>query len=313
MINSNLSNNTPHSEQWPSLAYEAWKDTYATLHLWTQIVGKIRLVQTPWINHSWHVTLYVTTRGLTTSPITYGTRTFQIDFDFIDHQLVIQTSEGTIKTLALQPRSVADFYKELLATLSDLGIDVKIHTTPNEIADAIPFEKDHTHASYDAEYANRFWRVLVQVDRVFREFRARFIGKSSPVHFFWGSFDLALTRFSGRPAPSHPGGVPNLPNWVAREAYSHEVSSCGFWPGGGPAPYPVFYAYAYPEPQEYNKALLRPDAATYHPILREFILPYDDVRLAESPDTMLLDFLQSSYAAAANLSDWDRPALERLT
>jgi len=241
------------------LAFEAWKDTYATLHLWTQIVGKIRLVQTPWVNHSWHVTLYVTTRGLTTSPVTYGTRTLQIDFDFIDHRLVIQTSEGTIKTLALQPRSVADFYKELLANLSDLGIDVKIHTTPNEIADAIPFENDHIHASYDAEYANRFWRVLVQVDRVFKEFRARFIGKSSPVHFFWGSFDLALTRFSGRPAPSHPGGVPNLPNWVAREAYSHEVSSCGFWPGGGPVPYPVFYAYAYPEPQGYNMAQLCPD------------------------------------------------------
>lgn len=312
MTHSNLSNNPPRSEQWPSLAFEAWKDTYATLHLWTQIVGKIRLVQTPWVNHSWHVTLYVTTRGLTTSPITYGARTFQIDFDFIDHQLVIQTSEGVVKTLALQPRSVADFYKELLANLSDLGIDVKIHTMPNEIADAIPFEMDHIHASYDAEYANRFWRVLVQVDRVFRAFRARFIGKSSPVHFFWGSFDLALTRFSGRPAPSHPGGVPNLPNWVAREAYSHEVSSCGFWPGGGPVPYPVFYAYAYPEPRGYNMARLRPDGAIYNSILREFILPYDDVRLSESPDTMLLDFLQSGYEAAANSGSWDRSALERI-
>ena len=312
MINSNLSNNTPRSEQWPSLAFEAWKDTYATLHMWTQIVGKIRLVQTPWVNHQWHVTLYVTTRGLTTSPITYGTRTFQIDFDFIDHRLVIQTSEGAIKTLALQPRSVADFYKELLANLSDLGINVKIHTTPNEIADAIPFERDHIHASYDAEYANRFWRVLVQVDRVFMEFRARFIGKSSPVHFFWGGPDLALTRFSGRPAPSHPGGVPNMPDWITREAYSHEASSCGFWPGGGPVPYPVFYAYAYPEPQGYNMARLSPDGATYNSILREFILPYDDVRLAESPDAMLLDFLQSSYETAANLGAWDRSALEQI-
>ncbi len=249
--------------------------------------------------------------GLTTSPITCGARTLQIDFDFIDHRLVIQTSEGAIKTLALEPRSVADFYKKLLANLSDLGIDVKIHTTPNEIADAIPFEKDHIHASYDAEYANRFWRVLVQVDRIFKKFRAGFLGKSSPVHFFWGSFDLALTRFSGRPAPCHPGGVPNLPNWVAREAYTHEVSSCGFWPGGGPVPYPVFYAYAYPEPQVYNMAKLHPDETTYNTELREFILPYDVVRLAQFPDAKLLDFLQSSYETAAALGAWDRSALER--
>jgi len=311
MAHSHFSKNAAQSEQWPSLAFEAWESTYATLHMWTQIVGKIRLVQTPWVNHSWHLSLYVTARGLTTSPIPYGTRTFQIDFDFIDHRLLIQTSEGAIKTTALQPRSVANFYEELLANLAELGLDVKIHTTPNEVAHAVPFERDHEHASYDAEYANRFWRALVQIDRVFKEFRAGFIGKCSPVHFFWGSFDLAVTRFSGRPAPEHPGGVPNLPDWIAREAYSHELSSCGFWPGGGPVPYPVFYAYAYPEPPGYSAIRLRPDSAVYNAAFREFILSYDDVRLAESPDAVLLDFLQSSSDAAANLGAWDRAALER--
>ena len=313
MAHSHFSKNASQSEQWPSLAFEAWKDTYATLHMWTQIVGKIRLVQTPWVNHSWHVSLYITARGLTTSPIPHGTRTFQIDFDFIDHRLLIQTSDGAIKTVVLQPCSVADFYEELLANLAELGLDVKIHTTPNEVASAIPFEQDHAHASYDAEYANRFWRALVQIDRVFKEFRGVFIGKCSPVHFFWGSFDLAVTRFSGRPAPEHPGGVPNLPDWVAREAYSHEVSSCGFWPGGGPVPYPLFYAYAYPEPPGYSATRLRPDGAVYNAAFREFILSYDDVRLADSPDAVLLDFLQSSYDAAANLGAWDRAALERAT
>lgn len=313
MAHSHFSKNASQSEQWPSLAFEAWKDTYATLHMWTQIIGKIRLVQTPWVNHSWHVSLYVTARGLTTSPIPHGTRTFQIDFDFIDHRLLIQTSDGAIKTVVLQPCSVADFYEELLANLAELGLDVKIHTTPNEVASAIPFEQDHAHASYDAEYANRFWRALVQIDRVFKEFRGVFIGKCSPVHFFWGSFDLAVTRFSGRPAPEHPGGVPNLPDWVAREAYSHEVSSCGFWPGGGPVPYPVFYAYTYPEPPGYSATRLRPDGAVYNAAFREFILSYDEVRLADSPDAVLLDFLQSSYDAAANLGAWDRAALERAT
>lgn len=311
MAHSHFSKNASQSEQWPSLAFEAWKDTYATLHMWTQIVGKIRLVQTPWVNHSWHVTLYVTARGLTTSPIPHGARTFQIDFDFIDHQLLIQTSDGAIKAIALQPRSVADFYEELFANLAELGLDIKIHTTPNEVADAIPFERDHNHASYDAEYANRFWRALVQIDRVFKEFRAGFIGKCSPVHFFWGSFDLAVTRFSGRPAPEHPGGVPNLPDWIAREAYSHEVSSCGFWPGGGPLPYPLFYAYAYPEPPGYSAMRLRPDGATYNGAFHEFVLSYDDVRLAASPDALLLDFLRSSSEAAADLGAWDRSALER--
>ena len=228
------------ADPWPSLPLEEWKDTYATLHRWTQIVGKIRLALSPWINHSWHVTLYVTARGLTTSPIWHGARTFQIDFDFIDHRLVIQDGEGAVRTIALGPRPVADLYRELLATLRELGLEVKIHPTPNELPDAVRLDTDREHASYDAEYANRFWRVLVQSDRIFTAFRARFIGKCSPVHFFWGSFDLAVTRFSGRRAPEHPGGVPHLPDDVTREAYSHEVSSCGFWPGGGPVPSRLF-------------------------------------------------------------------------
>jgi hypothetical protein len=302
---------TAASEQWPSLAYEAWKDTCATLHMWMQIVGKIRRVQTPWVNHSWHVTLYVTARGLTTSPIPYGARTFQIDFDFIAHRLSIETSDGAVRTMTLQPRSVADFYEELLGRLKELGLGVKIHTMPNEVVDAIPFNQDHQHASYDAEYVNRFWRALVQADRVFKQFRAGFIGKSSPVHFFWGSFDLAVTRFSGRPAPEHPGGVPNCPDWITREAYSHEVSSCGFWPGSEQFPYPLFYSYAYPEPQGFSSATVRPDGARYDAAFREFILPYDEVRQAASPDRALLEFMQSSYEAAANLGGWDRAALER--
>jgi hypothetical protein len=293
------------------LAFDAWKDTYATLHMWTQIVGKIRLAQMPWINHSWHVTLYATARGLTTSPIPHGARAFQIDFDFIDHRLLIRTNDGAVKTMALQPRSVADFYQELFSNLHQLGLDVKIRTTPNEIVDAIPFDKDHVHASYDAEHANRFWRALVQADRVLKKFRAGFIGKCSPVHFFWGSFDLAVTRFSGRKAPEHPGGAPNCPDWVMREAYSHELSSCGFWPGGGPVPYPVFYAYAYPEPPGFGTAPVRPGNAIYDAAMREFLLPYDEVRRAQSPDAVLLEFLQSSYEAAANLGRWDRSALER--
>jgi hypothetical protein len=297
--------------QWPDLPFEAWRDTYASLHMWTQIVGKIRLKQTPWINHSWHVTLYVTARGLTTSPIPYGMRIFQIDFDFIDHHLSILTNDGMVKTMALRPRAVADFYQELFSSLRQLGLDIKIDTTPNEVADGIPFEQDHVHASYDAGYANRFLRALQQAQRVLTTFRSGFIGKCSPVHFFWGGFDLAVTRFSGRPAPVHPGGIPNLPDWITREAYSHEVSSCGFWPGGEPAPYPLFYAYAYPEPPGFGTAPVCPDTAAYHPVLREFILPYEEVRQADSPDAMLLEFLQSSYEAAANAGRWDRAALER--
>ena len=300
-----------NNAEWPALPFQEWKDTCATLHMWTQIVGKIRLVQTPWINHSWHTTLYVTSRGLTTSPIPFGNRTFQIDFDFIDHNLLIQASDGGLKTMSLSPRPVADFYEELFDKLAAMNLKVKIHTTPNEVVDAIPFEKDYGHASYDAEYANRFWRALVQADRVFKQFRARFIGKCSPVHFFWGSFDLAVTRFSGRRAPQHPGGVPHLPDKVTREAYSHEVSSCGFWPGSEQMPQPMFYSYAYPEPEGFSKATVRPSGAGYNSQLKEFVFLYDDVRQSASPDEALLEFLQTSYEAAADLGAWNRSELER--
>jgi hypothetical protein len=295
---------------WPALPYEEWKDTLATLHLWTQVVGKIRLAQCAWTNHSWHVPLYVTARGLTTSPIPYGTRVFELTFDFLDHRLRIETGEGEGAEIALAPRSVADFHRELSARLAGLGIEIGIRTLPCEIPDAIPFELDHEHATYDAEQATRFWRVLVQADRVLKTFRARFVGKASPVHFFWGGFDLAVTRFSGRRAPAHPGGVPNLPDWVAREAYSHEVSSCGFWPGGDALPEAVFYAYAYPEPEGFKRASVRPAPARYHAGLGEFVLPYEDVRRAPDRDAALLDFLQSTYEAAADLGGWDRAALE---
>jgi Family of unknown function (DUF5996) len=296
---------------WPSLDLEAWKDTCATLHLWTQIVGKVRLVQSPWVNHSWHVTLYVTARGLTTSPIPYDTRTFQIDFDFISHKLTIKSSDGGVGTFPLQPQSVAIFYKRLTGELERLGLNVQINKKPNEIADPIRFDRDESHTAYDPDYAHRFWRVLIQADRVFKQFRARFIGKCSPVHFFWGAPDLAVTRFSGRRAPEHPGGVPNLTDRVTREAYSHEVSSCGFWPGGGAIPYPAFYSYAYPEPNGFSKAPVKPDAAFYSNDLHEFILAYDVVRQSESPDQILLNFLQTTYEAAANLARWDRDSLER--
>ena len=305
--------NTSNAEAWPSLPLEAWSDTCATLHMWTQIVGKIRLAQSPWINHSWHVTLYVTTRGLTTSPIPYGNRTFQIDFDFINHQITIQSSDGGMAGFSLQPQSVAAFYGRLKDEMAKLDLHVNINQKPNEIPDPIPFDQDETHTAYDPVYANRFWRVLAQADRVFKEFRARFVGKCSPVHYFWGAPDLAVTRFSGRPAPEHPGGVPHLPDRVAREAYSHEVSSCGFWPGGGPIAYPVFYSYAYPEPSGFASAPVKPNATFYSKDLREFILPYDVVHAAESPDETLLDFLQTTYEAAANLANWDRNFLERRT
>lgn len=298
-------------DAWPSLSLEAWNETYATLHMWTQIVGKIRLVQSPWINHSWHVTLYVTARGLSTSPVPYGTRTFQIDFDFVDHQLTVQLSDGRTRDLPLESESVAAFYTRLMGEMSKLDLHVKIHKKPNEVSDAIRFDRDEVHRAYDPDYVNRFWRVLLQADRVFKEFRARFVGKCSPVHFFWGAPDLAVTRFSGRRAPEHPGGIPNLPDWVAREAYSHEVSSCGFWPGGNPIPYPAFYSYAYPEPTGFPEAPVKPGAAFYSRELREFILPYDHVRQSDSPDDTLLDFLQTTYEAAATLGSWDRGALER--
>jgi hypothetical protein len=293
------------------LPFEAWSDTLATLHMWTQVVGKVRLVQTPWVNHSWHVTLYVTARGLSTSPIPYGTRTFEMEFDFLAHQLVIRTGEGRTTQMPLEPQSVATFYARLMEALARLDLPVKIFAKPNEVAEAIPFEQDEIHRSYDREYASRFWRVLVQADRVLKIFRSRFAGKCSPVHFFWGAADLAVTRFSGRVAPQHPGGIPNLPDRITREAYSHEVSSAGFWPGGGPIAYPAFYSYAYPEPEGFSKAMVRPERAFYSPDFREFILPYDVVRLAASPDDMLLEFLQTTYDAAATLLRWDRAGLER--
>jgi len=298
------------SDDWPSLPFAEWKETAMTLHMWTQIVGKIRLTLSPWTNHSWHVTLYLTSRGLTTSPIPHGSDTFEIYFDFIDHNLRIIKSDGSHRAVEQKPRSVADFYKAVMATLGELQLAVTINTTPNEIENPIPFDHDEEHRSYDREYANRFWRVLVQSDRMFKEFRSRFCGKCSPVHFFWGSFDLAVTRFSGRAAPPHPGGVPHLPDAITREAYSQEVSSLGFWPGNAAAPTPIFYSYAYPEPPGFAEAKIKPEAAVYEPKLREFILPYDAVRTAESPDAVLLDFSQSAYDAASKLGKWDREALE---
>jgi hypothetical protein len=298
------------ADTWPSLALAEWQDTCATLHLWTQVVGKVRLALAPMINHWWQVPLYVTARGLTTSPIPYRSRIFQVDFDFIDHQLVILCGDGREGRLALAPRSVAEFHREVMAQLAALDISVKIWTMPVEIPDAIPFEQDLSHAAYDPDAVNRFWRILVQCDRVFREFRSRFLGKVSPVHFFWGSFDLAVTRFSGRRAPDHPGTAPNLANWVMREAYSHEVSSCGFWPGGGSQP-AAFYAYAYPQPAGFAEAVVRPAGASWRRELGEFVLPYDVVQRDTAPDARLLDFLESTYAVAADLAHWDRQALER--
>lgn len=302
---------TSNTEPWPSLPLEAWRDTYATLHLWTQIVGKIRLVQSPWINHGWHVTLLVTARGLTTTLIPHGTRAFQIDFDFIAHRLILQSNDGGTASFPLQAQSVAVFYTRLMAELDALQLHVDLDLRPCEVVDPVPFDEDAMHRAYDPEFAARFWRILVQADRVFKRFRARFMGKCSPVHFFWGAADLAVTRFSGRPAPRHPGGIPNLPDWVTREAYSHEVSSCGFWPGGGPIPYAAFYSYAYPEPAGYAEARVEPAAAFYSTDLHEFILPYDAVRQAAAPDDTLLAFLQSTYDAAADLGTWNRTALER--
>ena len=295
---------------WPELPTAAWRETCATLHLWTQIVGKIRLARTPWLNHSWHVALYVTTSGLTTSPIPDGTRTFQIDFDFINHDLRISTSNGATRHLLLAGHSVASFYTAVLTTLAELDVHVVIDEIPNELPDPIRFSDDKRHASYDPNAVGRFLQILVNADRVFKQFRTGFLGKASPVHFFWGSFDLAVTRFSGRRAPRHPGGVPNLSDAVACEAYSHEVSSAGFWPGSGAIDYPAFYSYAYPEPEGFRSARVRPEAAFFSEALGEFILPYDAVRIAPDPDQALLAFLQSSYEAAANAAKWDRGALE---
>jgi hypothetical protein len=295
---------------WPELPTAAWRDTYATLHLWTQIVGKIRLARAPWLNHSWHVALYVTARGLTTSPIPDGTRTFQIDLDFIDHALRISTSDGAQRQLALAGQSVASFYAAIMAALRELDIHIDIDEMPNELPEPIRFSEDNQHASYDPDAVRRFFQILVNVDRVFKQFRTSFLGKASPVHFFWGSFDLAVTRFSGRRAPRHPGGVPHLSDEVACEAYSHEESSAGFWPGSGAIDYPAFYSYTYPEPAGFRAMQVRPDAAFFSEALGEFILPYDAVRTAAQPDQALLEFLQSTYEAAANTAKWDRDALE---
>jgi len=300
----------PVSGAWPALPYEPWKDTLATLHLWTQIVGKVRLVRTPWINHQWHVPLYVTARGLGTSSIPAGERLFEIDFDFHRHTLDIVVSDGTSASLALRPRTVADFYGEFTDRLAGLGLETRIHTTPSEIADAIPFDEDTEHRSYDADAVRTFWQALVSMQRVFQRFRARFVGKTSPVHFFWGSFDLAVTRFSGRRAPEHPAGVPNFPDWVAREAYSHEVSSLGFWPGGEAYPEPIFYSYAYPSPEGFSEYPVGPEGAFFLEALGEFVLPYEAVRTAPDPDLALLTFAQDSYEAAAELAGWERAELE---
>jgi hypothetical protein len=325
-------------EIWPALPFAEWKETAKTLHMWTQIIGKLRLALSPWTNHSWHVTLYLSARGLTTSPIYCGARVLEIEFDFIEHVLRIRTggttevsfqeSGGTTvvssnesagrdsapsraaeKIVTLAPKSVAEFYREVMNVLAALEVPVEINTTPNEVDPAIPFEKNKTDAAYDPEYANRFWRVLLQSDRIFKEFRSDFCGKCSPVHFFWGSFDLAVTRFSGRRAPQHPGGVPHLPDAVTREAYSHEVSSVGFWPGNEMMPEPIFYSYAYPEPPGFSQAKVEPSFAKYNSQLKEFVLRYEEMRQAESPDAALLQFARATYDAASTLGGWDRAAL----
>lgn len=289
---------------WPALPYEAWRQTCATLHLWLQVVGKIPLAQLPWICHSWHVALAVTARGLATRLMPHGTKAFQVEFDFLEHSLRVQVSDGRHASMPLEPQTVAAFYRRFMEMLQALEVPVAIRTMPNELPDPIPFDQDETHRSYDAEYVNRYWRVLVQATRVFDRFRADFTGKCSPVHFFWGSADLAVTRFSGWPAPVHPGGVPHLPDWVVRDAYSHEVSSAGFWAGNEQQPQAIFYSYAYPEPPGFAQATVRPAAARYSTELREFVLPYDAVAQSASPDETLLEFMQSTYQAAAGRNGW---------
>ena len=297
------------SETWPELPWHDWQPTVATLHMWTQIVGKVRMELAPPLNHWWHVPLYVSPRGLTTSPIPYGLRSFQVDFDFIDHRLLVTDSQGGSLSIPLEPKSVVTFYREFMAGLRSLGIDVRIGRRPVEVPDAIPFDVDETHASYDPAHAHALWQGLIQADRVMKAYQSGFAGKASPVHFFWGSFDLAATRFSGRGAPLHPGGAPNCATWVMQEAYSREEFSVGWWPSGEPLG-PSFYAYAYPEPSGLNAAAARPAEASYDDHLGEFILPYDAVRAAEDPDAMALEFFQSTYEAGADLGRWDRAALE---
>ncbi|HSE23233.1 MAG TPA: DUF5996 family protein [Pyrinomonadaceae bacterium] len=293
-------------DAWPSLALEDWEPTRATLHMWSQIVGKIRLAQTPLVNHWWNVPLYVSARGLTTSAMPYGSTHFEIEFDFIDHNLEIRCSDGAMRTVKLSPKSVADFYQETMAALDDLGLPVHIWKMPVEIPDPIPFDQDHQHKSYDPEYANRFWQVVRHADRVLQDFRSQFIGKSSPVHFFWGSFDLAVTRFSGRLAPPRPDA-----DSITKEAYSHEVISHGWWPGQGPLGKPAFYSYTAPAPEGLATAPIKPEKAFYSNDMSEFLLLYDDVRNAEAPDKALMEFLESTYEAGANLARWDRKSLER--
>ncbi len=286
-----------------------WRDTLATLHLWTQIVGKVRLSLTPWVNHSWQVPLYVTARGLGTSPVPYGSELLEIEFDFISHHLRVRTSRGEERALALEPQTVADFYRQVTDLLGSVAVSVAINELPSELPNPVRFSSDRVHKSYDPDATHRFWRALVRIDHIFKLFRTGFLGKVSPVHFFWGSFDLAVTRFSGRKAPLHPGGVPGLPDAIAREAYSHEVSSVGFWPGNEAFPRAAFYSYAYPEPAGFQNRRLT-TGARYDETLREFVLPYDTVRESVNPEGLLLDFLATTYAAAADAGSWDRAALE---
>jgi Family of unknown function (DUF5996) len=293
---------------WPRLPLADWAATRDTLHMWMQIVGKIRLAHAPMLNHWWQVTLYTSPRGLTTSAIPYGAGVFDLEFDFVDHRLHLRASDGRSRDVALEPKSVAQFYTETMGALGDLGIQTHIHATPNEVDPAIPFADDDQHAAYDPQAAELYWRQVLQADRVMKQFRAYFVGKVSPVHLFWGAMDLACTRFSGRPAPPHPGGAPNCPDWVMREGYSHELASCGFWPGGGAEG--AFYAYAYPEPAGFADYPVGPAAASYSRELGEFLLPYEVVADSADPDRVLMDFLQSTYAAAADLGGWDRRALE---
>jgi hypothetical protein len=296
---------------WPRLPLGDWNDTKDTLHRWVQMIGKTRLALAPPLNHCWNVTLYLTARGLTTSPMPYGNGTVEVDLDFIAHQLLVRTSEGATGALALIPRTVADFHGEYTALLQSLDLQVKIWPVPSEMEDDLRFTEDRQHRSYDPDSAHRCWRILSETDQVLQQFRGRFLGKCSPVHFFWGGFDLACTRFSGRRAPLHPGGVPHLPDRIAREAYSHECISAGWWPGGGPLPEPVFYAYSYPDPPGFATARVEPAAAYYHSELREFVLPYEAVRTVGRPADTLLQFLQTTYDAGADLGGWDRRALER--
>jgi hypothetical protein len=304
---------TPAALSWPRLPLEEWQDTYATLHRWLQIAGKTRLALAPMENHWWQVPLYVSARGLTTSPVPCGGREFEVEFDFIDHLLAVRTTDGERRGIPLEPQSVADFYRRYMALFTALEIDVEIRPIPTELPDTTPFADDETHAAYDPDAAHRCWEILAQTDRVLKEFRGRFLGKSSPSHFWWGAFDIACTRFSGRPAPRHPGGIPNLPDYVAVEGYSHECISAGWWPGtiGGPVAEPAFYAYCYPMPAGCEQATVKPEAAYYHQQLGEWILPYEAVRTTADPRATLLDFLESTYEAAAERAKWDREALER--